>query len=178
MTTPTSEEARETVLDNARTAVMSDRNTDYGNPEDNFEDIASLWRAWHKMGGDVRDNETTATDVAVMMILVKIARLKTSPLVEDHWTDIAGYAACGYAASLADDERFAERQFRIDSERADIEAAAADKRQAELLKDFGELTKEDFEAIRRARADRRYRKNAWDAGEAVRTRTHTPRAPR
>ncbi len=98
---PTSREAREAVLEGAKTAVLADRNRDYGDPEDNFNDLAKLWNSWL----DIRKppgSPINRTDTAVMMILVKLARLTTSPTVEDHWTDIAGYAACGYASALAD----------------------------------------------------------------------------
>ena len=37
----------------------------------------------------------TAHDVAAMMILLKVARLATSPDKWDNWVDIAGYAALG-----------------------------------------------------------------------------------
>ena len=90
---------RESVLRNAEKAVMADRNQQYGDPEDNFNDIAGLWTAYSNMWTNFGAHD--AVDVAVMMILVKIARLKTSPSVEDHWIDIAGYAACGYQAALS-----------------------------------------------------------------------------
>ena len=32
---------------------------------------------------------------AAMLILVKVARLSSSPWHRDNWVDIAGYAACG-----------------------------------------------------------------------------------
>jgi len=35
------------------------------------------------------------TDVAQMMVLMKIARLENSPTHMDSWIDVAGYAACG-----------------------------------------------------------------------------------
>lgn len=37
----------------------------------------------------------TASDVANMMILLKIARGANGKPKEDNWIDIAGYAACG-----------------------------------------------------------------------------------
>lgn len=73
-------------------AVMKDRNTDYGDPEDNFEDIAEFWSTY-------LDHSITSYDVAVMMILVKCSRMKTSPFAMDHWVDAAGYAACGCEAA-------------------------------------------------------------------------------
>lgn len=90
-----SEEKRRTVLLEAEEAVCNDRNAEYGDPEDNFEDIARLWSAYMR-------SPFTRSDVAVFMMLVKVARMKTSPALLDHWVDIAGYAACGYPSALAD----------------------------------------------------------------------------
>lgn len=39
--------------------------------------------------------EITAEDVAVMMALLKIARIGTGTATDDSWVDLAGYAACG-----------------------------------------------------------------------------------
>jgi hypothetical protein len=83
---------RETVLKLAREAVLSDRNAAYGPPEDNFRDIAQLWATFLKG----RDGETiNAVDVAAMLILMKVARMRATPTKLDHWVDAAGYAACG-----------------------------------------------------------------------------------
>ena len=79
---------RELLLDEAATLVSSDRNKDYGDPKDNFEDTAALWSTYKGV-------TFTAHDVAVMMILVKVGRLSTSPGKWDNWVDIAGYAALG-----------------------------------------------------------------------------------
>lgn len=90
-------ENRKQVLDEAQQAVLADRNIDYGDPEDNFRDIASLWSAYKKVN-------FTRLDVAQMMTLVKIARCMTSPLKLDHYVDGAGYQACAYASAVADDK--------------------------------------------------------------------------
>jgi Domain of unknown function (DUF6378) len=81
---------REGILDSAKAIVTADRNVDYGTPEQNFQTIAELWTCYlqYKYIFD-------AHEVAVMMMLLKISRLQTSPHKEDHWIDIAGYAACG-----------------------------------------------------------------------------------
>lgn len=80
------------VLDDAKAAIEGDRNKDYGNPKDNFEDTADLWnvRFGHKLVEGF-----TAEDIATAMILVKVARTKVRS-TRDSWQDIAGYAACGY----------------------------------------------------------------------------------
>lgn len=79
---------RREILDEAKAIVSVDRNTRYGEPEQNFERIAALWGAY--FGASFAPH-----DVAVMLALVKVARISTSPDNLDHWVDLAGYAACG-----------------------------------------------------------------------------------
>ena len=94
--------AREAVLEQAGQAVLSDRHEEYGPPEYNFADTALLWSAYLKSAYGVK-LELTALDVANIMILLKMARLNTSPEKLDHYVDMAGYAACGAAAAGASD---------------------------------------------------------------------------
>ena len=79
---------RATMLDTAKQAVTVDRAATHGNAEHGFATIAALWSA--DMG--IR---FTATDVARLMVLLKIARAKANPGHADSWVDMAGYAACG-----------------------------------------------------------------------------------
>lgn len=86
---------RQVVLDQAAKAVLSDRNKAYGNPEDNFRNIADVWNWWFagkRVPGAAI--EFTPLDVAHMMVLMKMARLKTNPAHLDSIVDTAGYAAC------------------------------------------------------------------------------------
>lgn len=48
----------------------------------------------------------TAKDVAVMMALMKIARIKTGTGTADCFVDLAGYAACGGEIATGTDEVF------------------------------------------------------------------------
>lgn len=87
---------RQHVLRKAEQYVSRDRNAVHGNPEDNFAIIAKLQYVYQQACAEVRGNATKLPhDVAVDNILQKIARLIQSPYHEDHWIDIAGYAACG-----------------------------------------------------------------------------------
>ena len=79
---------REECLDAASKAVLSDRNDQYGEPEDSFSAIAGMWSVY--LGRPV-----SSCDVACMMALLKIVRAKQNPQHDDSWVDIAGYAACG-----------------------------------------------------------------------------------
>ncbi len=85
---------REVILDTVKLCVCSDRNNQYGEPEDNFATIALFWETYLNSceGNNVGIG---AKDVAVMMALLKIARIATGNPKADNWIDLAGYAACG-----------------------------------------------------------------------------------
>ena len=86
---------RKECLDNAAKAVLKDRAREYGDgPEDSFSAIAGMWSAY--LGRPV-----SSADVACMMALLKIARLKANPHHGDSWVDVAGYAACGAECAAA-----------------------------------------------------------------------------
>lgn len=79
---------RADILDTAKGYVTKDRAADHGDMEDNFSTIAAFWSAYLKA-------PVSAHDVAAMMGLLKIARLRSNPAHQDNWIDLAGYAACG-----------------------------------------------------------------------------------
>ena len=92
---------REETLQAAIQAVTQDRENEYGAPEDNFAVIAAMWEAYVKsrcVGGDAPVC-IVADDVAIMMCLLKIARITTGETKADSYVDLAGYAAC--AAEIA-----------------------------------------------------------------------------
>lgn len=89
---------RADVLDEAKRCVCGQREQDYGTPEDNFSTIGNLWavylRAAHPDLAKVLPlNGISAKDVAVMMSLLKVARIATGSSA-DSFVDLAGYAAC------------------------------------------------------------------------------------
>ena len=79
---------RSEILDTAREYVTQDRAATHGDAERNFNLIADYWSAH-------LDVNITATDVAVMMTLLKIARIRSNPHNLDNWVDACGYMACG-----------------------------------------------------------------------------------
>ena len=90
---------RAAVLEKARACVCGEREEDYGSPEDSFGCIAELWEAYLR-AACIAPNAVvtvTPTDVAMMMALLKIARVGTSTIggTADSFVDLAGYAACG-----------------------------------------------------------------------------------
>ena len=84
---------RDEILDTAKSIVGGDREQDYGSPEDSFKVIADLWNAY--LAGCGNTDSISAVDVAVMMALLKIARIASGHYKADSWIDLAGYAACG-----------------------------------------------------------------------------------
>lgn len=77
---------RKEILEAAEKCVTGQREQDYGSPEDSFRLISQLWSAY-------TGHAITAKDVAIMMALLKIARMKNGDK-EDNFVDLAGYAAC------------------------------------------------------------------------------------
>ena len=79
---------RSSILSTAKSYITRDRQADHGDAEDNFSRIAGYWSLHTGV-------TLTATDVAVMMALLKVARIKQNPQHVDNWVDGAGYFACG-----------------------------------------------------------------------------------
>jgi hypothetical protein len=80
--------SRGDILDTAKEYVTKDRAADHGDMEDNFQRIAEFWSVH-------LDQLIDAHDVAVMMTLLKVARIKSNPYHMDNFIDGAGYLACG-----------------------------------------------------------------------------------
>jgi hypothetical protein len=79
---------RSDILDAAKEYITKDRNATHGDAERNFGLIATYWSAH-------LDANITAHDVAVMMTLLKLARIKSNHANPDNWVDGCGYMACG-----------------------------------------------------------------------------------
>tara|TARA_R110002051_G_scaffold138239_3_gene210978 strand:+ start:35 stop:391 length:357 start_codon:yes stop_codon:yes gene_type:complete len=79
---------RAKVLRTAETYVTKDRAGEHGNMEDNFKSIAAYW-------SQHLNTKVSAVDVAIMMTLLKIARLGSNEANLDNWVDGCGYLACG-----------------------------------------------------------------------------------
>ncbi len=74
------------ILEEAQAVVYGPRAEAYGHPSKNFDRIARLWNAYTGL-------DLSHDDVALMMVLVKVARLQETPRHRDSLVDIAGYAA-------------------------------------------------------------------------------------
>jgi hypothetical protein len=82
----------EGILQTAIEITSGDRRRDYDKATPNHERIASLWNAYIKARKHP-DSEMSPSDVALMMVLLKIARGAYTP-TRDTAVDIAGYARC------------------------------------------------------------------------------------
>ena len=89
--------SRADFCDEAKKNVTTDRNQQYGEPEDNFSAIADLWSAYlsNRIHGGKQIVELYPGDVALMMALFKIARETTAyESKDDSYIDAIGYLAC------------------------------------------------------------------------------------
>ena len=80
---------RADMLREASLLVNGDRNAQYGDPRQDFQRTATMWSAY--LGAKVEPH-----DVAAMMAILKVSRIRWSPQKRDSWVDLAGYAACGW----------------------------------------------------------------------------------
>ena len=88
---------RKECLDAAAGCVLKDRQNQYGGPEDSFSLISSLWSAYLGVVVDM-------VDVAMMMGMLKMARIRGNKGYADGFVDLAGYAACGAECAATQEE--------------------------------------------------------------------------
>lgn len=80
---------RTELLHTAEQLINGDRNNQYGPPHQDFTRTALMWEAY--LGHPIKPH-----DVAALMALLKLSRIAWQPDKHDTWTDLAGYAACGW----------------------------------------------------------------------------------
>lgn len=86
---------RESLLREAIQITTTGRNVVYGEAEQNHQRIADFWNLYLTQRKEP-DLPISATDAAIMMILLKIARLQNNVNSRDGFLDIAGYAAVAW----------------------------------------------------------------------------------
>ena len=74
------------ILSEATRLVGTDRQKDYGDKVENHDNIARLWAAY--LGIKIE-----AHDVALMMVLLKMARTKLGKVSKDTYIDMSAYSA-------------------------------------------------------------------------------------
>ena len=98
------ERIRARILNEARDIICSDRNKQYGEPEDNFAVIGELWSQYLRRAKDVAI-DLNGYDVGMLMALFKIGRLETGTPKRDNFVDLAGYVACAAEIALKEEQK-------------------------------------------------------------------------
>lgn len=80
------------VLEEAQAITSGDRLRDYDDARANHERIAGAWN-WYLGARKEPREDITPTDAAMMMALLKVARIAYRPK-RDSFVDLAGYARC------------------------------------------------------------------------------------
>ena len=89
------------IKENLKTALKlleGKREHEYGNKKENHENIANLWSAY-------LDHNVSAHDVAILMLLLKIARAKIGNPSVDTYIDMVGYSAIAGELSNEDSKK-------------------------------------------------------------------------
>ena len=85
------------ILNRASVLVQGQREKDYGDKKENHNNIAKLWSAY--LGISV-----TAHDVALMMVLLKMARTKLGQVSRDTYIDMSAYGAIAGEIKFREDK--------------------------------------------------------------------------
>ena len=73
-------------IDKAKDIVATDRELTHGNKKINHDNIAKMWSAY-------LDRDISGRDVALMMVLLKVARTKAGSHNTDDYIDMVGYSS-------------------------------------------------------------------------------------
>jgi hypothetical protein len=90
------------LIEKAGGLVGGDRAEQHGDKHRNFANIASLWNAYLQPKNGALIN---ATDVGMMMALLKIARTQSGGFNLDDYIDSIGYLACAGDIASAEYKR-------------------------------------------------------------------------
>lgn len=82
----TSPWTKQGLLEDVLKIVTGDRARTHGDVVDNHQNIARLWSAYLQ-------RDVTADQVAIMMVLLKVARTQLGALNRDDYVDMIGYGA-------------------------------------------------------------------------------------
>lgn len=137
---------KEQITAEALNIVNGSRREAYGSPERNFERIARLWSAHLVNIGRIHHKDPLGPgDVALMIDLMKTARLAESPDHRDSVVDKVGYALCYAECMLPSTLEQTEAEFKL-------WGAATDEMKASFLR--------RAEQVQRSMADSLYSKAA------------------
>lgn len=102
------ESQRSGVLREASQLIDGDRNAQYGPPTQDFRRTAAVLNSlgYARRVSDPGDSviDIVSSDVAILVMAVKMSRLMHSRGKRDNWVDLAGYAGCGFECTLEEPE--------------------------------------------------------------------------
>ena len=88
---------RTDILQESITLINGDRNDSYGDPTHDFQTTATFWQTYLERTIKARGVfDIKPHDIAIMMDLLKIARISWTPEKRDHWADLGGYTGLGW----------------------------------------------------------------------------------
>ena len=94
------------ILNTAETILGGERENEYGDKRTNHNNIATLWSAY-------LDKEIKARDVAILMVLLKIARAKFGHPSMDTYIDMVGYSAIAGELAHEDNQKHGDTSSKI-----------------------------------------------------------------
>lgn len=89
-------EARVWPLNRAAEIITGERRIAYGEAEDSFGLVALYWNVYLTERARMDEEEIRPQDVAMMMVLFKIAREQSGESKADNYVDAAGYLGLAY----------------------------------------------------------------------------------
>ena len=105
---------RTDILNEAINLINGERNSTYGDPLDDFSTTATFWQTYLARTIEARGGlDLKPHDVAILMSLLKIARMSWSPDKRDHWADLAGYTGCGWDCVERQDDKKSPKPFDL-----------------------------------------------------------------
>ena len=96
--------ARKT-LETAAEFVAGDRQETYGDPDKSFRAVAAMWDQYLAARPGSREQNISSSDVACMMVLLKLVRQANKPKT-DNLVDAAAYAALAEEVSGTPEARW------------------------------------------------------------------------
>lgn len=82
-------------LEAAAALTIGDRNKDYGDPVENYRHTAAVFNA-------IAGRDLSAHEAALFMVAVKLARLRTSPVLADSYIDAMAYLGIAHECAAAE----------------------------------------------------------------------------
>lgn len=93
LSSPRATMSAQVILNDANKCISTERQDQYGSPEDSFQTIADYWNVY--LGKRGVDYKISACDVAHLMGLLKVARMDGQKYHPDNYVDACGYFALG-----------------------------------------------------------------------------------